>query len=373
MLLSLSACGDDSSSIDEPQDPGDTTGTPDPEPNPEPDPTPELPTDTWTFLEVEGMECMDDSGTGIGVNPAEGSDKLLIFLEGGGACFNDLSCLQVAHPNGFTKEDLQAIVGTPRGVFDRSNPNNPFADYNFVFVPYCTGDIHAGVNPVGYGRRNQVGFLNVAAALAETAAVLVKPSEVVLTGVSAGGFGTLANYEQVRESFDASIPVTLIDDSGPPLYNEVLTECYQQTQAEEWGLDETLPAGCPECRIANGGAIQNLLPYLANKYPDDRFAVISTLEDEVIRYFVGFGYPNCDAPELPMRPNIFRDAVVQLRDEVVAPLPNVGMYTLNGSRHTFLQSSDFTDTAVNGTALVDWLQSGLDGEAGWSNVIPLDE
>lgn len=368
LLLILPACGDDATSDDDPagpgEPPGDTTGEPEPQPEPEPPPNGE-----WTFLKVDGMECMNDSSTGIGINPVAGSDKLLIFLEGGGACFNDLSCIQVAHPNGFTEEDLTGIVTGAKGVFDRDNPNNPFADYNFVFVPYCTGDIHAGVNPNGYGRRNQVGFLNMSAALAEMQSLFAPPTEVVLTGISAGGFGTIANYEQVREAFDSSIPVTLIDDSGPPLGNEVMTECYQNLQAEEWGLDQVLPADCPECRIANGGALQNILPYLAKKYPDDRFSIISTLEDGTIRYFIGFGYPDCEAPDLPMQEDVFREAVVKLRDEVVAPLENVSMYTLKGEEHGFLWSR-MDRTEVNGVKLTDWLRAGLEGDPSWTNVAP---
>ena len=30
------------------------------------------------------------------------------------------------------------------GTSTGTNPDNPFADYSFVFVPYCTGDVHLG-------------------------------------------------------------------------------------------------------------------------------------------------------------------------------------------------------------------------------------
>ena len=30
------------------------------------------------------------------------------------------------------------------GVFDLDNPDNPVRDWTMVFMPYCTGDVHAG-------------------------------------------------------------------------------------------------------------------------------------------------------------------------------------------------------------------------------------
>lgn len=46
------------------------------------------------------------------------------------------------------------------GVFDLANPRNPVADWSFVYVPYCTGDIHSGsrtaARPDATGRVAQV-------------------------------------------------------------------------------------------------------------------------------------------------------------------------------------------------------------------------
>ena len=34
------------------------------------------------------------------------------------------------------------------GVFDSSNPDNPFADYSIVYMPYCDGSAFGGDNDV---------------------------------------------------------------------------------------------------------------------------------------------------------------------------------------------------------------------------------
>ena len=41
-----------------------------------------------------------------------------------------------------------------RGIFDRSNPENPFRDFGVIFVPYCTGDVHIGDASRRYGERS---------------------------------------------------------------------------------------------------------------------------------------------------------------------------------------------------------------------------
>ncbi len=42
---------------------------------------------------------------------------------------------------------MQQLGSDPRlglWLFDRGDGDNPFADASYVFVPYCTGDLHAG-------------------------------------------------------------------------------------------------------------------------------------------------------------------------------------------------------------------------------------
>src|SRR3954468_8550196 len=43
------------------------------------------PANEWTWIPVAGNKCRDGSDTGIGVRVNPASDKLIIYLEGGGA------------------------------------------------------------------------------------------------------------------------------------------------------------------------------------------------------------------------------------------------------------------------------------------------
>ena len=89
-----------------------------------------------------------------------------------------------------------------------------------MYVPYCTGDVHAGnrkdatVSGVT-GKQQFVGYVNVANDLKRIVPSFPGLTKVLLTGVSAGGFGAASNYVQMAKAF-GSVPVYELDDSGPP-------------------------------------------------------------------------------------------------------------------------------------------------------------
>jgi len=65
--------------------------------------------------------------------------KLLIYFQGGGACWNWVSCSGMFDPS-VEADELYDY----EGIFDRENPANPFREFEIVFIPYCTGDVHVG-------------------------------------------------------------------------------------------------------------------------------------------------------------------------------------------------------------------------------------
>ena len=65
-------------------------------------------------------------------------------------------------------------------ALDRARATNPFRDASYVFVPYCTGDLHAGSNVATYdvlGPRTfaHVGRRNVEALLPRLRATWRRP------------------------------------------------------------------------------------------------------------------------------------------------------------------------------------------------------
>ncbi|HTQ46108.1 MAG TPA: pectin acetylesterase-family hydrolase, partial [Polyangiaceae bacterium] len=190
------------------------------------------PADQWTFVPFSNAFCGNGASTGIGINPHAGATRVLVYLEGGGACWSELTCyttMTAAYfTTGYSAQDFATEstdttnLAQPGGFFDRTASANPFKDYSFVYVPYCTGDIHAGNNVATYGTNmgHHVGYANMTAYLSRIVPTFPGMQRVVLAGSSAGGYGALFNWWQTQQAF-GSVRVDLIDDSGTFLPRDV--------------------------------------------------------------------------------------------------------------------------------------------------------
>ena len=325
----------------------------------------------WTWIDVAGAQCRDGSATGLGVRLQENADDLVIFMEGGGACFNDPTCSQ--NRARFGEADFTGRVAEgfgDQGLFNTSRAENPVGDWNYVYVPYCTGDVHSGsardVQVPGVdGAQQFVGYDNF------TRYVNLLKSyfggdldRILVTGSSAGGFGTLANYEQVAQRFTTA-DITLLDDAGPLLPDDaVLTPGLQQLWISLWNLDATYPGPA----LTEPSDLENVYQYYADTY-DANFGLASYEEDATIRFFYSFGIaaqdPSCAESLSRDEPCIggaaYEDALYNLRSQL--PEEWVTFYP-DGETHTFLREEDrfFTPTA-GGVALSQWLGDLLSGEA----------
>jgi hypothetical protein len=321
----------------------------------------------WSWIDTPGTSCMNGSQTGFGVNLGTSGD-LVLYMEGGGACFNSFTCSSVAHPNGFTGADLASAVsqGGNTGIFDRTSAANPLKDATFVFFPYCSGDVFGGSADSGFGGRVQVGYRNVGKWMETIVPASAPVSRVIVTGSSAGGFGALYNFDRL-EKLMPDKQFFLIDDSGPPMADMWLTPCLQTQMRTAWNLNATLPSDCADCIGGDGGGLVKALPYLADHHSDRRLALISSNQDGVIRSFYGFGYPNCNSIQ-PMPGAAFTAGLTDLRDVELAGKSNFKVMTYASSNHVWL-FNDFATTMTGGQTLGGWLSAMLDGSS-WDHAGP---
>ncbi|MBL9107139.1 MAG: hypothetical protein JNL82_39960 [Myxococcales bacterium] len=364
---------EDSSGSSSAGDASDSTGEPaDEAPLPEydGDPLPDAPVGVWQWVDFPEASCRDGTPTGIGVRRGE-SDNLVVFFEGGGACFNGFTCL--ANPDHFDLDDFIAWVDPAgsRGLFDRDHPANPVADWSVVYVPYCSGDVHAGDNHGvtivdAPGVQSFAGYTNVDAYLRRVVPTFGGAPEVLVTGVSAGGFGSGFNYHRLARVFSGK--VTLLDDSGPVMRDDYLAPCLQAQWREVWNFDGTLPEACADCFAADGGGIWHIIEFLAARHPEQRMGFISSERDATISIFYGFGLDECAGLGAIYPGARFTAGLHDLRDHILRPAGNAGSYFIPGVEHTFIAGSRFYDTEVDGVRLTDWVADLLAGEV--SHVSP---
>jgi hypothetical protein len=322
------------------------------------------PDKTWTWVDFPDTKCRDGSPSGLGLSLNPASTKVMIFLEGGGACFDSLTCL--ANPANAASQKAAKTVG----VFDRTNAANPVKDWNFVYMPYCTGDTFMGTNDNGMitgvagplhfmGRPNMEKFLN------RIVPTFPNATQVLLTGISAGGFGAASNSYLVQRAFN-TVPVTMIDDSGPPMSSKYIPPCLQEKWRTTWGLDGSILADC-------GTACPNKNDYTLDytkfvlKLADARGGttkngLLDSNDDGVITAFFGYGQNNCTGSLTTPVPAAMYDAgLLEFRDIVKGITPNFGTYYPAGPTHTWLESATFFTEAEGGVKLVDWFTAIVNG------------
>lgn len=342
-----------------------TTGEPSPYDG---EPLPNADDGVWTWVDFPEARCRDGSATGIGVRYGAGTG-LAFYFEGGGACFNTLTC--GANPSHFDAANFNSVKqGGNGGLFNAANPENPLADWTFIYVPYCTGDVHAGNRQDAtlqgvVGPQQFVGYNNVGHYLNRVVPTFLGDVDhVLVTGQSAGGFGAAFNYDRIAEAFPND-KVTLLDDSGPPMSDEFMATCLQKQWREAWGLNETMPADCANCFPEDGGGIVELGKYLGEKWPDQRLGLISSLNDETIRFFFGFGQNDCQSLIPSSVPaDTFAMGLADLRDNwLVEPDATWGSFFIPGSQHTWIASNSYETAEVDGVKLIDWVRDLLAGTA----------
>ncbi|GAB5450579.1 MAG: hypothetical protein Hals2KO_09070 [Halioglobus sp.] len=283
----------------------------------------------------------------------KGSAELLIFLEGGGACWSDLCA---------ATSEASAVI-PPAGINDPERPDNPTRTWSQVYVPYCDGSLHSGDrdwDDDGDGQTDRFhrGLHNLSAALDVAVTTFPSPSRIVLAGNSGGGLGTVFALPLVRFLYP-DVPIDVINDSGIGVSKPGKPEFLMQLM-EEWGQEAFIPASCENC-IGADGHLTDYLIWQLDQDDDTRLALLSYTQDSVFAdTFLAIGGP------------AFETAMLQELGEQEAAHPErVRSFIPIGTGHTFVQLEP--DKAIGGTSVMQWLDAMLNSPEQWSTLNELTD
>jgi hypothetical protein len=291
-------------------------------------------------------------------------------MEGGGACFNATTC--AGNPRNWAATDTNANVGS-RYVLNRTAAANPFKDWNMAYIPYCTGDVHTGTNMTGFNGDAHMGYANYLKYLGKLVATFKTKmpalTKIVLAGSSAGGFGVAWNWMVTEDAF--GVPVTALDDSGPPFAADWLSTCHQQKTGVLWGWSGSVHPSCTNCDVPAGNTVIPLLE-ASMRRQTTRFGLVSYDEDGTIKNFLAYGQNNCANWDALLPPAFamgkFPMGLADLRSRWMSNT-NAAMFVVKGGQHTVL-ASDLANFTTAGTTLLDWTTKMVNGDTGWTNVVP---
>lgn len=261
-----------------------------------------------------------------------GNKNLLIFLEGGGVCLDEI-CQATADPMLSLKlMSTSALIGMG-GVLNEVNIFNPMRNYNVVHIPYCDGSVFMGdvdrilsdgddsngMQDMAYQR----GLQNLTAALEVAKLRYPNPSRVVLAGTSGGSYGIVAATALARYYYPNK-EIVVVADSGAPILRDEDKDFVNRVLTQINAIQYVPSVSCPDC-IANGH-VTKIIDWALQRDNNFRIAYMSHADDAVIGdYFMA-------SP-----PPIFRNAAIREAGILAAAWPKrVHRFITPGTAHTYL-------------------------------------
>lgn len=210
-----------------------------------------------------------------------GSDTWVVYLGGGGMCYDEVSCAarwdgseypehdcstsDSSAPCFMSSKDYPPTCGKT-GIFDAELRNSPVADANKVYLPYCTSDFHVGdigvddaVSPTFQFRGQRMVKAMITDLVAKG---LVAGQTLLFAGGSAGGRGAMAWLDAIPLLVPEGVTVLGLLDSGyyldiDPYTSEFTPDFMVETQliTDTMNGISLVSEASPECHEA---------------YPDDQ-------------------------------------------------------------------------------------------------------
>jgi len=298
------------------------------------------------------------------------SDQVLIFEQGGGACWQDFYNCNVL------SEDQEPP--TPRvGIWDFDSRDNPFHKFKIVYMPYCDGSVFAGDNDVfdpAFGAaigfpsavfRFHRGLRNQSAAMDLAKATFPDAVKITVAGSSAGGAGA-AGFAPflVRFVYGNAAKIKVFNDAGPIAVNLDPGNAFAQAdiaaRAADWDFGKFFPSSCTDCD--DMGQATAIVRWRLDNDTEISEAFYETEFDATNRFFTRllfdpFGYRNLVVTEHGLlnaaHPDRYKRFIVDSGD----------------TSHTALQSARFNLQEANGVRLDDWATAFIKNRNGWVDLV----
>ncbi|MCI0504803.1 MAG: pectinacetylesterase family protein [Gammaproteobacteria bacterium] len=321
--------------------------------------------------------------------------KLLIALDGGGACWETNTCIGSALAGNPVYEPV--VNETPEsladigGLGDITNPGNPLSDFTQVFVPYCTGDIHWGSRDTEYfytlpdnsqiawtihhrGFDNNVAVLEWLLNYYQTV-IGAAPDKVVLAGTSAGGYGVLLALPALKQILPLSTRTYLLADSANGVVNEEFYDTAlggYDLSGGNWGIEQNIPDFLLTA-FSSGPEAMSVATYaaLAGRYPLSRYGQYTRAWDGVQIFYYNV-MQNIDYPERWSDPAYLLASAIPWSTKARTDMQlsamafNYRFYIAAGTEHGILPDDGFyTENSAQGLYFRDWVDDMVNQQFLW--------
>ncbi len=329
----------------------------------------------------EGAVCSDGSRYHALFRKGR-ENRLLIVLDGGGMIFDKFSA---AYPSGDTyKEGSLSFYDAwckpsknayaRLSIFHEKCRKSPFYGWTMLYVPYASGDFHAGAGEFTYtdteGKERTFyahGNINLHKCLDFIKQFCPEPEKLVVLGCSAGGFGTAFVGNDILESFPNCLDCSCLVDGA------AFEVDYRACAEELWQVPPSIGAA-----IRSNDIVADGLEYLYQQQKDRvKIGYVISVKDFALTRYQNFvdtrkemGWP----PEATERMHrIISGTVKRLRDAI----PDLSFFLYNynfndikgrpvafngATSHCCLWVPEFVRFEREGCTGLQWVKNVIDGK-----------
>jgi hypothetical protein len=245
----------------------------------------------WDKLKVPGAKCGDGQPYQAYVKK-NNPQKWIVELQGGGACWNRSTCWGPT-PLTFIHPIPSALLA--KYLIKKNQTKLDLSDHSYLYLPYCTGDVHVGTHTTRYGGLpvHHVGHTNVEQSLdyLEQKGMVEwnKVENAVLLGSSAGAIGALFHIESLEKRLPPNSQKSLIADApglhfGDRFWDRWSVELMKDFQNgfQSIGLDFQ----------ESNGMVASQMKHYCSRYSSWRIAFLQGTKDIVMSALFGTVAPD---------------------------------------------------------------------------------
>jgi hypothetical protein len=280
-------------------------------------------------------------------------EKMMIGFQGGGACWNKLTCSKLSP---LAKLNPARGVDPFGAIFAPDLRSTYMADASFIYFPYCTGDVFTGSHNADYGRFSirHEGATNVRKSMdylrEQNFIDFDQVSKLVQYGSSAGAVGAIAHIRLMEEYFSNATEKTLLADSPGLHWGKDFFEKFKgDYKTDLIGSLENVGVEIDP----NSGNVAQHVDTLCNNNPTWRIGFLQSTKDIVMS--VVFGEIN------PWR---HRDIVLGSKgifETVRTKTQNCSVYLNDGFAHMFFDKKNLMTKLVEGLSPQNFVLKILSG------------
>ena len=303
----------------------------------------------WVEVAPEGTTCWDGSPWHFWYHGGS-AEKLAVWFEGGGACWNATLCDAKGRP---TFQTSAAAAQPPaKGLFDQSRANNPLRDFSVVLLPYCTGDVHIGRRTVDYQRADGThyqfaheGVRNTLAALEWLKSRGFDPRTLFVSGESAGAIAAAYWAVEIGDRWPQAQLIALGDSAGG--YRALGVNA----ALRQWGALDALP-DLPAYAERDRVYFESFYIAAAQRHPNVKLGQVNFADDADQRRFMSLLGTPVKQLTKPLTCNL---------NEVRIDAPGFRSFIYPGKQHVILRTDAVYATRCEGQSLVSWIDDLIAG------------